>query len=86
MNITGLPDDWTSESKSINGDAYTVIKCGGEYGGYVTIDWKRRVFRGGYGTTGRIDSIRSYAGRRWRDELVADAVTWLRAIYEPRRQ
>jgi hypothetical protein len=49
-------------------------------GGIVSIDYDRRNFAVGYGTTHRAESTKKYAGRGWRDELVSDAVEWLESV------
>jgi len=76
-NIT-IPDGWSIDSE----DASTVvIKAPQGYSAvYVTIDIKMRVYRAGFRTTGRPLSPKSYGGRGWREELINDAITWLKGI------
>jgi len=48
--------------------------------GMVTVDFEHRLFRPGYSLTGPKASVKTYRGRAWRDELLADAVTYLAGI------
>jgi hypothetical protein len=68
-----IPDGWTSD-KSRDG-RHTYIRG---VGGYVTVNWERREFCGGISSF-RL-SKRKYAGRGWRESLVADAVAWLQSV------
>lgn len=78
MKHITLPDGWSIESE----DASTVvIKATKGYSNvFVTVDLKMRVYRGGLVTTGRPLSPKSYGGRGWREELIDDAITWLKGI------
>lgn len=83
MNPT-LPNGWHSEEVRCG---QTLLKMPSGIdgpGGYVTIDWDRRGFRSGYSTSGRLTSTEKYAGRGWKEKLVADAVAWLQGVYTSR--
>lgn len=76
--LPGLPDGWTVEHR----DGYAVLQHPSTMGGYVTVDWACRGFRGGNSTAGRLTSSKTYHGRGWREVLVRDAVTWLSNVYD----
>lgn len=64
---------WTYEV--LDGDGWVTIRC--PEGGAVTVDFNKRGFRGGVSTHGRMVSTATYAGRGWKQALVANAVRWL---------
>lgn len=70
-----LPDGWSIESE----DASTVVIKATKLL-LVTVDLNMRVYRADFATTGRPLIPKSYGGRGWRDELIADAITWLKGI------
>ena len=76
--LRGLPDGWTVEHR----DGYAVLRHPSAMGGYITVDWDCRGFRGGYSTAGRLTSTKTYRGRGWREALVRDAVAWLSSVYD----
>lgn len=76
-----LPDGW--EGSFNYDDRYLMITAPGA--GCVTVDFEHRGFRGGWVTTGRPIDSKRHTGRGWRQALVADAVTWLKKVYEERR-
>jgi len=71
--LLGLPAGWRVEHR----DGYDVLQHPSPMGGYITVDWDCRGFRGGYLTDGRLASTKTYRGRGWRGALVRDAVAWL---------
>lgn len=64
---------------------YSILEHAIARGGFITLDWDRRCFRLGISTTGRQSSSAKYAGRGWKDAMMADAVKLLQEIYEKYR-
>ncbi len=76
--LLGLPDGWAVEHH----DGTAVLVHPSTIGGYVTVDWDCRGFRGGSSTSGRLTSTKTYRGRGWREALARDAVAWLTGVYD----
>lgn len=74
-----LPTGWTAEYITTQPGECIALEAPKPQGGFVTIDFKNRVFAGGYNTprAPRLESKKNYAGRNWKKEIVNDAVTWL---------
>lgn len=49
-------------------------------GGFVTIDFERRVFGCGYGRPRQHAGSSTYAGRGWQERILRDAIDHLEAI------
>lgn len=80
-----LPAGWTSED--LGSDQLLIVGWTSvDYKQFVTVDFRRRGFRGGFSTHGAMHSQSVYTGRGWSQRLVADAVAWLRAITESSTQ
>lgn len=77
--MSELPDGWTSDP---DGENHMILRH--PEVGYVTIDWERRGFRSGVSRIGNMVSTKTYAGRGWRQQLQADAVSWLSGIWDKR--
>lgn len=75
---TNLPEGWTAES--VYDGRFTLIHSAPPKRYMATIDWERRCVRPGLVTRGQTISDKEYAGRGWRDAIVADAVEHLRSI------
>jgi len=79
---SGIPSGWTYEPM-VGMRNFAVIK-GPD--GFVSLDFERRLFRGGWTTIGRPASTEKYTGRGWKSRLVTDAVKWLQQVYEDRAE
>ena len=75
-----LPDGWTREKSLYGNDTEAIFRPQQIGGGIVSIDYERRNFAGGYGSTHRPASTKKYFGRGWREALEADAVAWLESV------
>jgi len=49
-------------------------------GGFVTIDFERRIYGCGYGKPRQHAGTRAYTGRGWQDRILRDAIDHLEAI------
>lgn len=73
-----IPDGWTIRPMGQHGDQ-AIIQSSGPHAGMVTVDFERRVFRGGHSTAGRGHGPNEKpVGRGWNQKLVDEAVKWLR--------
>jgi hypothetical protein len=81
MHEVLLPLGWTSE---VHFKHFLVIH-GARYG-FVTIDWKQRVYRLGISYSGMKYGDRTYEGRGWKRKLFIDAITALQEIQDGRIQ
>lgn len=70
-----LPTGWTSEQYGKDQIVYTRP---GPHGGFVTVDFSRRIYATGMGTV-RFAAVEGveYRGKDWRQRLVADAIAYL---------
>lgn len=71
-----IPNGWTWE---FVGDDFVTISAGHKKG-WVTVDMLRRSFRAGMSTVGPKLSTGAYTGRGWRDQIIEDAVKWLKGV------
>lgn len=76
--MKALPEGWTSEA--VYEGRYLLVRSPPPKSYMATIDWERRCVRPGLVTRGTTISEKAYAGRGWRDAIVADAVAHLRSI------
>lgn len=76
-NVPEMPVGWTYEPM-IGRRGFAVISCAGIGG--VTLDFERRVFRGGWSFTGRTENEIKYTGRGWKSRMIYDAVKWLTGV------
>jgi hypothetical protein len=74
--MISLPQGWTHE---FIGNDFTVFFAPDKQG-MVTIDYKRRGYRGGYNTWGCTLNSETYSGRGWKDNLERDALQWLQDV------
>lgn len=74
-----LPEGWTCERYSPAMNHYVVFSPR-RY--MVTIDFERRCLRTGMSVSGLPMKTRKYAGRGWKEAMVADAVAHLKPIDE----
>ena len=84
-----LPAGWIAEPYHTP-SRYVVVTAPSAMGMLsATIDWRDRGFRGGLVISGRFESERStrfgrtrkrYRGRGWQEQLLKDAVRWLRKV------
>ena len=77
-----LPEGWSYAQTTPSPDCVVIEardpKCRCLIG-TATVDFKRRVFRRGWSAyPSRYDSILKYTGRGWREQIIADAVAWLK--------
>lgn len=49
-------------------------------GGFVTVDFERRIFGSGYGKPRRAESTSEYIGKGWKDRIVRDAIDHLERV------
>ena len=49
-------------------------------GGFVTIDFERRIFSTGYGKPRQGATTAEYAGKGWKDRIVRDAIDYLECV------
>jgi len=49
-------------------------------GGFVTVDFERRLFGSGYGKPRHGASTATYAGKGWKDRIVRDAIDHLEHV------
>lgn len=49
-------------------------------GGFVTVDFERRIFSCGYGKPRQHAGAKTYSGRAWKDQIVRDAIDHLESI------
>lgn len=49
-------------------------------GGFVTVDFQRRVYGTGYGKPHRSASTTDYSGKGWKDRIVRDALNHLERV------
>ena len=75
-----VPEGW--EETPFKGHKHLVEISAPNKAGFVTVDFGKREFRGGYSVQGRPDSTAEYVGRGWRDSLRSDAVAWLENIQQ----
>ena len=77
-----LPDGWVADASAWPGGAVVAIEAPASIGGFVTIDFDRRVFDGGYGRPGQVNlpSKKKYMGRGWQEAIVSDAINWLTSV------
>lgn len=75
-----LPPDWTHEAPRHLKDI--VVLHAPDNKGMVSVDFLQRCFRSGLSSWGPKASTKQYAGRGWREILVADAVEWLKGVLE----
>ena len=75
-----LPDGWSSEPYAGSTDLIVLTRPG-QHGGYVTVDFKRRIFATGMGAP-RFAAIAGgdYKGRDWQRRLVDAAVDHLNDV------
>jgi hypothetical protein len=72
-----LRDGWTSELYP-GREEFSVLRRPGEDGGFVTINFVRRIFAAGMVTPYQhVGNRKEYDGRGWRQLLVDDAMDWL---------
>lgn len=73
-----LPEDWTTEMLPCR-DGRSCMVATWEGRGTVVVDFHLRGFHGGmHGVhSGVWRNVKGYAGRGWKENLVADAVAWL---------
>ncbi len=77
-----LPAGWRVNDRLTN---YLTIEF--PNAGAVTVDLRFRCFRGGYNATRwHIASTKTYTGRGWKAELIADAIQWLSDVYTSKAQ
>lgn len=77
-----VPAGWTAEEVP-NAPQVAIGRPSELGGGFTTIDFERRVFGPGYGghpSNRYIDIPMEYAGRGWKQRIVADAVAWLKVV------
>lgn len=75
-----LPEGWESETYSGRKDII-VLKRPGQGGGFVTLDFEKRIYAAGMGTPRRHEGAQKmYKGRGWNQEFVDDAVAWLNNV------
>lgn len=81
LKIEKLPPDWSEDEQNYLPDC-AVLRHGGKFVGWVTVDFERRNFALGIGRlpAGRPQPT-GYIGRGWKDRLVADAIAHLTAVY-----
>lgn len=75
-----LPKDW--DVTWFAGGRHAHITWRGN--GCVSIDTEYRKIRGGMTTIGRSINETKYTGRGWKQQIVADAIAWLRFVFEER--
>lgn len=75
-----VPAGWTSEPYGKDQIVYTRP---GPHGGFVTVDFSRRIYATGMGTV-RFAAVEGveYRGKDWRQRLVADAITYLDSVMQ----
>lgn len=76
-----LPAGWIAEPYRVGRDLVVLERPKDIGGGYVTIDFDRRIFATGAGTPRAADlPDKTYEGRGWQTRIVADAVAHLNAV------
>lgn len=77
-----LPEGWTHETLVGSGKVLVCLARPG--GGFVTIDFERRIFAGGMGRPN--DHLKGstlvYEGRCWKQNIVKDAIAWLDGVMQ----
>lgn len=57
------------------------IMCPREIGGgFVTVDFERRIFSSGYGKPSQGATATEYTGKGWKDRIVRDAINHLERV------
>lgn len=85
MSLSALtvPEGWTLEPMERQPD-HALLSTPAPFSYSVTIDFRLRGFRAGYSSIGRLvgeawnEKRKKYGGRGWRQEIVDDAVTYLK--------
>lgn len=73
-----LPEGWTASVDSRGIMEVGRVAPGAKFaGGYVSIDFKARIFSGGSGWPWRHAGTETYAGRGWKKKIIEDACAWL---------
>jgi hypothetical protein len=67
-----LPEGWTREE--LAGDCVCFARLGG---GFVTVDFKERIFALGHSRPRKPATTFVYVGTRWRQRLIRDAIEYL---------
>lgn len=80
MKFKEQQEGWTVERIQIDGKIFAICRPQEIGGGFIGIDFNRRVFDAGYGPPSRPKNTVEYAGRSWKDRIVADAVAYLNAV------
>lgn len=85
MNIEAiksqLPPEWGAECYPHGRDLFVVERPQSIGGGFVTIDFGRRIFNTGIGQPrAPIGSHKTYSGRGWQRKIIANAVEHLNAM------
>lgn len=72
-------EGWTHE-QLLDGSCVCVMRPRELGGGFVTIDFERRVYSCGYGKPRQHAGNDTYTGKRWRDRILRDAIDHLEAV------
>ena len=77
-----LPEGWIAEEVGKN--VISLRRLSGNSSGFVTIDFSKRFFAGGYGYPCELHAknTRHYSGRGWQKEIVEDAIKWLDSVMQ----
>lgn len=77
-----IPKDWIAEEVEVN--VISLRRLSGVEAGFVTIDFAKRIFAGGYGRPHELHAknTRSYSGRGWQQVIVEDAIKWLNLVMQ----
>lgn len=79
-----LPEGWKHEFLVGSGKSLLCLERPGSGGGFVTIDFARRIFAGGMGRP--YDHLKAstqvYEGRCWKQNIIKDAVAWLDSVMQ----
>lgn len=72
-------EGWTHE-QLLDGSRVCITRPRELGGGFVTIDFERRVYGTGYGKPRQHAGKEKYTGKGWRDRIVRDAIDHLEAV------
>lgn len=73
-----VPNGWSIEQIGHGIHSQLLVTSPKRY--MATADLRNRGFRAGHALSGRFISTTIYAGRKWQQRLVDDAVAWLGAL------
>lgn len=77
-----LPSEWDAEHYPHGRDLFVLKRPQAIGGGFVTVDFGRRIFNIGMGQPrSAVYPGKTYRGRGWQRELVTDAVAYLNVVW-----